>query len=305
MVFGPSPFVSVTVERVASGGEGDEIHFHAAGQGVWVARAAARLGARSTLVTAAGGEHGTILRALLQGEPFGTIAVDVTGEGAAYVDDRRGGDRRRIAERPADVLSRHELDDLYGAALSVGLSADSVVLCGTGESPRLPSDLYRRMAHDLRHHGVQVVADLAGGFALAAARGGLDVLKVSVSEAAELGIGAVDTPADLARLAQRLRALGADRVVVSRGDAPALAVDERDVRELEAPQFEEADPPGAGDSMTAALAVGLASGEPWSAVVARAAAAGAANVTRHGLGTSSASEVDVLEPRVRVAPLEV
>jgi 1-phosphofructokinase len=305
MVFGPSPFVSVTVERVVSGGEGDEIHFHAAGQGVWVARAAARLGARSTLVTAAGGEHGTILRALLQGEPFGTIAVDVAGEGAAYIDDRRAGDRRRVAERPADVLSRHELDDLYGAALSVGLGVDSVVLCGTGESPRLPSDLYRRIAHDLREHGVRVVADLAGGFALAAARGGLDVLKVSVSEAAELGIGPVDTPADLARLAQRLRALGAERVVVSRGDAPALAVDERDVLELEAPQFEEADHRGAGDSMTAALAVGLAAGNPWTAVVGRAVAAGAANVTRHGLGTSSAAEVDVLEPRVRVARLEV
>jgi hypothetical protein len=42
-VFAPSPIVTVTVEEATAGGP--EIHFHAGGQGFWVARMAARLGA--------------------------------------------------------------------------------------------------------------------------------------------------------------------------------------------------------------------------------------------------------------------
>jgi 1-phosphofructokinase len=54
--------------------------------------------------------------------------------------------------------------------------------------------------------------------------------------------------------------------------------------------------------MTAALALGVAAGDPWETTLARATAAGAANVTRHGLGTSSAAQVDALQPLVNVAP---
>jgi 1-phosphofructokinase len=301
MVFGPAPFMSVAIEDLATGDAGDEIHFHAAGQGVWVARAAARLGAHVRLVTTSGGEQGALLNALLAQEPIVAIAVPVAGEGGAYIDDRRSGERRRIAERPADPLSRHEQDDLYGVALSEGLNAGVAVLCGTGERDRLQSNFYRRLSRDLRSHGTLVVADLSGELARGALEGGLDVLKMNESEARELMAGELDDEDLVARL-HRLQAMGAERVVVSRAEEPALALDEQDVVELTAPRFEEADHRGAGDSMTAALAVGLAAGEPWRAVLATAAAAGAANVTRHGLGTASAEHVRALEPRVQIAP---
>jgi len=43
-VFGPHPMLSITIEQLTADG-GDDIHVHAAGQGVWVARMAAELGA--------------------------------------------------------------------------------------------------------------------------------------------------------------------------------------------------------------------------------------------------------------------
>lgn len=304
MVFGPGPFVSITIEGTVSGEEGDEVHIHAAGQGAWVARAAARLGADVTLVTTSGGEHGRVLDVLLADEPFTVSAVEVSGEGACYVDDRRGGDRQRIAARHTDRLSRHELDDLYGRALTHGLSADVAVLCGTGEAERLPSDLYRRLAADLRNNDVRVVADLSGSFAASAMDGGVDVLKMSAEEALELVDGGTDAGSDLVGLARRIAARGADRVVLTNGKDPAVALGPDVAYELVAPPLETADPRGAGDSMTAALAAGVAAGDDWEAVLVRATAAGAANVTRHGLGTAWASEVEALEPRVRVRRIE-
>jgi 1-phosphofructokinase len=52
-VFGPHPLLTVTIEPF--GARGDDIHLHAGGQGVWVARMAAELGALPVLCGFTGG----------------------------------------------------------------------------------------------------------------------------------------------------------------------------------------------------------------------------------------------------------
>jgi 1-phosphofructokinase len=126
---------------------------------------------------------------------------------------------------------------------------------------------------------------------------------MSQGEALEVEGTSSTALAALVATARRLVERGAERVVLSRGDDPAIAVDAEHVFELTAPPLETADHRGAGDSMTAALAIGVGAGDEWRSVLARASAAGSANVTRHGLGTSWMTEVDALAPRVTVRPL--
>jgi 1-phosphofructokinase len=57
---------------------------------------------------------------------------------------------------------------------------------------------------------------------------------------------------------------------------------------------------GAGDSMTAAIAVGLARGLPIEAALRLGAAAGALNVTRHGLGSGRREAVGRLCERIQI-----
>ena len=47
-IFSPNPMVSIAIESLSADG-GDDIHIHPAGQGVWVARMAAELGAEPVL----------------------------------------------------------------------------------------------------------------------------------------------------------------------------------------------------------------------------------------------------------------
>lgn len=61
---------------------------------------------------------------------------------------------------------------------------------------------------------------------------------------------------------------------------------------------------GAGDSMTAGVAAVLARGGDLHEAVWTGAAAGALNVTRHGLGTGRAEAIQELIGRVQLATLK-
>ena len=79
-------------------------------------------------------------------------------------------------------LTRHELDDLYGATLVEALTAEVTVLSGPQGDGVIDDDVYRRLAMDIRGNGGTVVADLSGSRLDAVLAGGVDVLKVSEEE---------------------------------------------------------------------------------------------------------------------------
>jgi 1-phosphofructokinase len=296
-VFAPSPILTVTVENGPGGGE---VHFHAGGQGVWVARLAASLGARVSLCVPLGGESGDVLRALLDVGGIEVLAVRIGGANAAYLHDRRSGERHSIVETESPGLGRHELDELYGVAATAGLASDVMLLTGPRHERVLPPETYARLAADLRANGRRVLADLSGEPLRAALRGGLDVLKLSVEELQAEGLAAGASLADVASAVRQLSRDGAECVVVSRGSEPAVAVVGGRLLEVAGPRFTEVDAHGAGDSMFAALGVGLAAGLEPEEALRLAIAAGALNVTRHGLGSGHLNEIERLLGQVRI-----
>ena len=67
--------------------------------------------------------------------------------------------------------------------------------------------------------------------------------------------------------------------------------------------FEPLDERGAGDSMFAAIGVGLARGMGLPDALRIGAAAGALNATRRGLGTGTQQEIERLAAHVTLRPL--
>ncbi|MGW4461682.1 1-phosphofructokinase family hexose kinase [Micromonospora sp. NPDC004704] len=300
MVFAPAPQLTVTIDQP---NDEPEIHLHPGGQGVWQARMITCLGTRVVLCASLGGEIGQVLEPLMASEGVELKVVRRDSSSGGYVHDRRDGRRDEIVDVPGHALNRHELDDLYNLALGEGLLAPVSVLSGPGDPSLVPADIYRRLAADLGRNGSRVVVDLSGDHLRAVLESGVSFLKVSHEELLRDGMADDDSEAELTRVLYELHATGAESVVVSRADEPALTLVNGEVYEVHMPRLEAIDPRGAGDSMTAGVAAVLAGGGDLELAVRTGAAAGGLNVTRHGLGTGRQDSIAGLVERVELAPI--
>lgn len=301
VVFAPSPVLTVTVE---DHGDNGDIHLHAGGQGVWQARMLVTLGANVTMCSVFAGESGQVLRHLITDEGINVKGVDGSGYNGAYIHDRRSGERVVIADVASTKLNRHDLDELYGLTISTSLDAQVVVLSGPTDEEAVPADVYRRLAADLRSADRRVIADLSGDRLSAALAGGLTVVKVSDEELLADGRASGTSREELIDALHRLHAEGAANVIITRAEDPVLVLAHGAVRELRMPKMEVVDTRGAGDSLTAGVAATLARGEPIEEAVQVGVAAGALNVTRHGLGTGQAEALHNLRKLVRTHEIE-
>lgn len=296
VIFAPSPVLEISVEEHSDDGD---VHVHAGGQGVWQARMLLSLGREVELCCALSGETGRVLGHLLGEEGIRVAGIVRDGRGGVHLHDRRDGEKKPIIESGGDALSRHEQDELYGLTLRTGLDARLVILSGPHGEGIIPGDFYRRLAADLRTGGVPVVVDLAGERLDAALAGGVAVAKVSDEEL--LDDGRIAKKTDLGQIVQAMRALhdaGAEVVVVTRAEESALLLQDDAVHEVIAPKMEVVDSSGAGDSFVGAFCAVLADGGSVADAVQLGAAAGAQNVTRHGLGTGEAATIERLRQLV-------
>lgn len=301
-VFAPVTLLTVTIE--AGAGEEEELHVHPGGQGVWVARMVRRLGGRPVLCTPVGGETGVVLEHLLSIEGIATRAVRVERQNAALIQDRRDGERRDLWMGRSPTLGRHARDDLYSHVLAEALDAGVCVMAGTHlQEHVIPEEVYTRLAGDLRSAGVRVIVDLSEGPLRAVLEAGVHLVKVSDEELVSDGWAESDDLPDILEGVDRLLAAGAEHVVVSRAAEGSVAARGGERWLVEPPRLDVVDTRGAGDSMTAALALATARGTGWEDMLRVSAAAGTVNVTRHGSGSGRPETVLRLAERTTVAPL--
>lgn len=302
-VFSPNPMVSIAVESFSAEG-GDDIHVHAAGQGVWVARMAAELGAEPVLCGFIGGEVGLVLRPLLEEMAIELRLVETAEPSGAYIHDRRSGEREPIAQSAAFPASRHEVDDLFSVAVAAALDCDLLAVCGPYPDNTVPLDLYGGLVADVKSNGTPVVVDLSSPRLDKALEGKPDLVKINDWQIAGYISGPVDSEEQMRAAMERVRDEGAESVIVTRAGEPALALRDAHFSELIPPKFERGSREGCGDSMMGALAATIAAGRDWDDALRLGAAAGATNFLRAGLGTGSRAVIEELAPRVQLRDLD-
>lgn len=295
-VFAPWPLFTVTIEHLASGE--DEVYFHAGGQALWVARMVRGLEQNVAMVGPFGGEAKPVLETLVQAEGIRLRSVPVKGANGGYINDRRDGERKAVANVKPPRLDRHEVDDLYNAILAEGLKCGTVVITGVPDGEVLPVEFFCRLVNDFHSNGVKTVADVSGTI-LDAIEGGLTLLRASSEELIDLGLAKEDTQDEMLAAMEKLRGK-AENIVIGRAGAGCLALLDGKFFEAKVPNLSTRDHTGAGDSMTAACAVALAAGMSHPDALRLATAAAAMNVTRHGRGTGKLQDIEVLAERVDI-----
>ena len=301
-VLAVAPILEVTVETTFNDPGSPQVHVHAGGQGLWVARMIAALGGRAVVCAPFGGETGTAAAALARAEGLDLRVTGATGN-STHILDYRGGSREEVVVMRIPALDHHAQDDLFGTMLVNALAADLCVVTGADADLGVPPDFFERLATDLRSSGKPVVADLSGDQARAVVTAGGVILKISHEEMLDGGFADDDSVGALRDAGRSLIDHGLEAIVVSRAGDPTLVVTGEDAHLLEAPAVTTTEHKGAGDSMTAGIAVGTGRGMPLVEAVRLGAAAGALNVTRRGLGTGRRDQIETFAEHVEVRRL--
>jgi 1-phosphofructokinase len=302
-VFSPNPMLSITIEALTAEG-GDDIHVHAAGQGVWVARMAAELGAAPVLCGFIGGEVGRVLRPLLEEMPVELRLVKTAEASGAYIHDRRSGERKPVGQSAAMPPSRHEVDDLFSVAVAAALDSELLAVCGPYPDEGVPLEIYGGLVADVKANGKPVIVDLSPPRLNRALEGKPDLVKINDWQLANFVSAAVDTEERMRAAMEKIVEAGAGAVIITKAGDPAMAMRDGKVWELTPPKFERGAREGCGDSMMGALAATTAAGRDWEDVLRLSAAAGATNFLRSGLGTGARAVIEELAPRVQLRELE-
>ena len=130
------------------------------------------------------------------------------------------------------------------------------------------------------------------------------MLKVSHEELERDGMADADDVGSIVRAMTKLAEAGADSVVVTRADKPRSGWSTGPSCASPRPRWRCSTTAAAGDSLTAGIAATLAGGGDMLAALRFGAAAGAINVTRHGLASGRREEIERMAERVEITPFD-
>jgi tagatose 6-phosphate kinase len=245
----------------------------AGGKGVNVARVLAALGHATVVCGFAGGPTGEAITADLAAARLEPVLTPIAGNSrrTVAVVDASVGDATGFWE-PGPTVEDGEWNDFLRLYDTVLADARAVVMSGS-LPPGIPVDAYAELCRRALSAGVPSIVDADGEALRAGIAGRPAVIKPNSDELARVAGGG-----DPVAAAQRLRAAGADSVVVSRGPDGMLAVTPEGIWHAVPAERVAGNPTGAGDAAVAALAAGLVEGRTWPERLADAVALSAAAV---------------------------
>ena len=282
----------VGLERMPAPGEtvmGETLERHAGGKGLNQAVAAARLGARVSMIGAVGSDDaGAWLRGIVEGEGIEAAAVVTTegSSGTALIEVDASG-MNRIVVIPganATLTAEHVVETIQSMD-------DVAIVLAQGE---VPLDAITAAMTAGRACGARTILNPAPVRDYPESLLGLvDFLVPNEHEAAHLSGLPTASLVDANEAAQYFTGKGVPHAIITRGSRGAVWMSPSGSGSVAAYRVAPVDTVAAGDAFCGGLAAALAAGEPLAEALRWASAAGALATTIAGAVPSLPTRADV------------
>ncbi len=265
------------------------------GKGANTARMVNQLGGKALLVGFAGGKNGELLEQMLESEGVAFRHVYVEGETRicqTLVEAENPETTELVEEMPP--IRDEEWNGMLEQFRCLRLEGTVVPI--SGKLPAgAPVNAYAQIASIVAGQGGRVMIDAPGEPLLQALEHRPFMAKINDVELMQTIGGA-----DMLEACQKLIALGAWSVLVTRGSRTAFYMDELQTIELTPPKINAINPVGSGDAVTAGIALALANGCSVPEILIDGMACGAANALNLVSGMLKYDDVERLRTEVRV-----
>lgn len=298
LTLNPAMDLSTSTARVAPTSKlrCDLPRYDPGGGGINVARVVASLGGQAVAVYPAGGPFGDMLESMLDELDLPQRRVPIAGETreSFTVDEGDSGLQYRFV-LPGPTLSAAEQRACLEAIASLQPLPGYLVLSGSFP-PGVELGFYDEVVALARRIDARLVLDCSGeALRYAVARGGIHLLKPSLSELASIAGHALDSEAEQEAAVRELVGRGtAEIVVLSLGGRGALLASQDGVERFGACEVPVRSAVGAGDSMVGAIVLALANGRDLRSAVRYGIAAGCATIMRPGTELCRREDVERL-----------
>jgi 1-phosphofructokinase len=260
------------------------------GKGVNVARALLANGVAARAVVPIAGAEGDQLVGLLEKEGVDVAVVPIPGRTRSNTAIAEADGTVTKLNEPGPTLGGSDLDALAAQVLAAAEPGSWVALCGS-LPPGVPDDVYATLARRFTASGLRVAVDTSGPAFRAAIAAGPELVKPNDEELAEAVGRPLVTLSDVITAARDLQTMGARTVLVSRGAAGAVLVDD-DVLVGESTVSDPRSTVGAGDAFLAGFLAAQVGGADRAEAFAEALAWGAAAVRLPGSRMPGPDDID-------------
>jgi 1-phosphofructokinase family hexose kinase len=254
----------------------------AGGRGINASRVLHSFGMKTLAIVTSGGANGKLFESILEKEGFPAEVVSIKEEIRTNftITDKHGLTVKLNELGPA--VSDKELDRVEKAVASRLSKADWLMLCGS-LPPAVSSDFYCKLIEAARKRKIQTLLDADGDALLRGLEAIPTVVTPNQPEAERLLNRALITRAHFREAVTRIKAMGAEAVLLSLGSRGVMATDGDRILEAIPPRIDALSPIGAGDAMAAAYVWAQMKGKDFTDSVRWAVAEGTATAQLPGV----------------------
>jgi tagatose 6-phosphate kinase len=272
------------------------------GKGCNCARILKVLGSEVVVTGWVGGFAGKFIESGLRAEGISTALVHIEPESRTCysVLDPVRHTLTEVYEssQPVPARARARFERVYRRLLP---DCELVLLCGSLPNG-LPADTYARLVLMAKSKNVPVFLD-SSGEPLRLGLGQPTLLKPNLSELQVLTDRPAQTEPEILTVITRLSQATGTAIVVSRGEAGALAIAGGKIWKAIPPRLDVVSAVGSGDAMLAGIAHGFAHHLSFPDALRLGMAAGAANALQIGAGRADLADILRLQDDVQVSLL--